>query len=352
MDATHGTNPYDFKLITILVLDDFGEGFPVAFLFSNSEDFTVLQLFINAVKNVAGTVRAATFMSEDAELYFIAWSAVMDVTKTKKLLCIWHVDRAWRAKLNLIKEKSKQVECKWHLWAYLCLVIYFGYLLCFHSSVNKMGCLTGVSLSGEGLSSDLLVRSFWGCRIEVLRSSLVWSNKGFRIVWQCLPNCGEVIGVVVVFVSLLVRSSAFVTCISPSKHVRKCYKYGNMFTTEALGYLAPPAYRFPILAYNPGLSFIVRRWFRDVFFQKGAKQTVSVKQLAKRGCMCKDYVVTCKDGWTLSNNSIFTFFSMILNFFTEGLMIEREKFMFGPNHNAIRRLCPPKPFMKCKFNKN
>lgn len=33
---------------------------------------------------------------------------VMDTTDTKKLLCIWHVDRAWRNKLSLIKNKDKQ----------------------------------------------------------------------------------------------------------------------------------------------------------------------------------------------------------------------------------------------------
>ena len=30
IDSTHGTNGYDFTLITIVVIDDFGEGFPVA----------------------------------------------------------------------------------------------------------------------------------------------------------------------------------------------------------------------------------------------------------------------------------------------------------------------------------
>jgi hypothetical protein len=30
MDPTHGTNAYDFNLITVLVMDGFGEGIPVA----------------------------------------------------------------------------------------------------------------------------------------------------------------------------------------------------------------------------------------------------------------------------------------------------------------------------------
>lgn len=110
MDATHGTNPYDFKLVSILVVDDFGEGFPVAYLFTNREDYVVLKYFVVAVKKAVGTIKAASFMSDDAEQYFAAWSSVMESVNTKKLLCMWHVDRAWRSKVMAIKDKSKQPQ--------------------------------------------------------------------------------------------------------------------------------------------------------------------------------------------------------------------------------------------------
>ena len=35
IDSTHGTNQYDFKLITLLVVDDYNEGIPVAWAISN-----------------------------------------------------------------------------------------------------------------------------------------------------------------------------------------------------------------------------------------------------------------------------------------------------------------------------
>ena len=38
VDATHGTNAYEFKLITLLVVDEYGEGFPVAWCIANRED--------------------------------------------------------------------------------------------------------------------------------------------------------------------------------------------------------------------------------------------------------------------------------------------------------------------------
>ena len=45
IDSTHGTNGYDFTLITIVVIDVFGEGFPVAWCISNREDKLALMNF-------------------------------------------------------------------------------------------------------------------------------------------------------------------------------------------------------------------------------------------------------------------------------------------------------------------
>jgi hypothetical protein len=44
-------------------------------------------------------------MTDDAEQYFSAWVAVFGMG-AKKLLCTWHVDRAWRKALNGITDKE------------------------------------------------------------------------------------------------------------------------------------------------------------------------------------------------------------------------------------------------------
>ena len=100
MDATHGTNMYDFNLITVLVIDEFGEGIPVAWAISNREDVTLLVQFFKAIEKRTGSLTPLWFMSDDAQQYFNAWSGVFNTNGTKKLLCAWHVDRAWRAALN------------------------------------------------------------------------------------------------------------------------------------------------------------------------------------------------------------------------------------------------------------
>uniref|UniRef100_A0A1X7SDX4 ZSWIM1/3 RNaseH-like domain-containing protein n=1 Tax=Amphimedon queenslandica TaxID=400682 RepID=A0A1X7SDX4_AMPQE len=50
MDSTHSTNVYDFCLVTILVLDDFGEGVPVGWMISNREDAAALRQFLLKIR--------------------------------------------------------------------------------------------------------------------------------------------------------------------------------------------------------------------------------------------------------------------------------------------------------------
>ena len=97
-DATHGTNAYDFQLITVLVVDDYDEGIPVAWLISNRECAEVLSVF-SCMRERCGDVATDVFMSDDADAYYNAWVSTFP-RPNKKLLCSWHVDRSWRRKLN------------------------------------------------------------------------------------------------------------------------------------------------------------------------------------------------------------------------------------------------------------
>ena len=50
----------------------------------------------------------AWFMSNDAEQFYTAWIAVFG-PGPKKMLCTWHVDRAWRTNLkSLIGDKETE----------------------------------------------------------------------------------------------------------------------------------------------------------------------------------------------------------------------------------------------------
>jgi len=56
MDSTNGTNVYDFKLTTLLVLDELWEGIPVAWMVCNREDAVALKPFLKKVKEKCGDI--------------------------------------------------------------------------------------------------------------------------------------------------------------------------------------------------------------------------------------------------------------------------------------------------------
>ncbi|XP_050507538.1 uncharacterized protein LOC126885154 [Diabrotica virgifera virgifera] len=101
IDSTHGTNPYDFQLTTILVVDEYGEGIPVAFLLLNRVDTMTLMHFFSVLKIKVGVIKTEIFMSDDAPEFYNAWINIMKVP-THRLLCIWHVDRNWRKNLQKV----------------------------------------------------------------------------------------------------------------------------------------------------------------------------------------------------------------------------------------------------------
>ena len=105
MDSTHGTNGYDFQLITVLVVDNYGEGFPVAWCLCNREDKQLLVNFLKHLNARVGQINPTHFMSDDAGQFFTAWTEVFG-SSPNKLLCTWHVDRAWRGKLSVIGNKQ------------------------------------------------------------------------------------------------------------------------------------------------------------------------------------------------------------------------------------------------------
>jgi len=121
MDSTHGTNLYQFLLISILVIDEHGEGLPVAWAISNKEDTNVLTEYLSAVKERTENVTPKIFMSDDAEAFYNAWKNVFGSSEeTKRILCLFHIDRAWRKKLKeLIKDKQEVGEVYHQLRALL-----------------------------------------------------------------------------------------------------------------------------------------------------------------------------------------------------------------------------------------
>ncbi|GIY19374.1 hypothetical protein CDAR_414571 [Caerostris darwini] len=108
IDSTHGTNAHDYYLTTMLTVDEFDVGCPVAFCICNRTDIEVMNFFFNYIRSKVGVVTTNVFMSDDAPEFYNAWEVVMGPTQYQ-LLCTWLVDKNWRKNLAKINSRFKKI---------------------------------------------------------------------------------------------------------------------------------------------------------------------------------------------------------------------------------------------------
>ena len=111
IDSTHRTVQYNFKLITLLVIDEYYRGYPVAFCLSGTEDISVIKLFFQAVDDAAGNPTVNVIITDDDNT---GYRAAVDVfgTQIRHILCQWHVFRAFsrRCLPQLNKDDRERVR--------------------------------------------------------------------------------------------------------------------------------------------------------------------------------------------------------------------------------------------------
>ncbi|XP_008179308.1 uncharacterized protein LOC103308155 [Acyrthosiphon pisum] len=107
IDGTHGLNAYDFELVTLLVVDDFGSGFPCCFMFTNLKDTKIYTVMFSTIKDKVGIINPDTFMTDIVETFYSAWENTMG-SVPHRLLCSWHVDRAWRQNICKITGPTRK----------------------------------------------------------------------------------------------------------------------------------------------------------------------------------------------------------------------------------------------------
>jgi len=76
IDGTHSLNGYNFQLYSLVVVDEYGNGYPVAFCFSNKSDTALFKHYFQGIKNAIGNITAAVFMSDDELAFYNAWCTV------------------------------------------------------------------------------------------------------------------------------------------------------------------------------------------------------------------------------------------------------------------------------------
>ena len=84
IDATHSTNAYDFSLLSVVVVNEYGEGYPVGWCIM---DPTLLMEYFKAMKAKAGSIVPNWMMTDDADQFCSAWFSIFG-PGPQKLLCI------------------------------------------------------------------------------------------------------------------------------------------------------------------------------------------------------------------------------------------------------------------------
>lgn len=106
IDSTHDTAGYSFYLTSIVVVDDYGNGIPAAFCLSSGCSATEWETFFTVVKDKIrstyelDTIKANVFMSDNDPSFYSAWVKIMGAANMR-LVCSWHIDRAWRDNLKV-----------------------------------------------------------------------------------------------------------------------------------------------------------------------------------------------------------------------------------------------------------
>ena len=77
---------YAFMLISVHVIDEYGEGIPVVWAITNREDTTILIQYMKAIKQKMNSLTPQWFMSDDADQFFNAFGVVFGRTGTKNIL--------------------------------------------------------------------------------------------------------------------------------------------------------------------------------------------------------------------------------------------------------------------------
>ena len=90
-------------MVTVMTINEFYQGIPLAFCISRTETANVLEVFFEEMKQRAEKPLIFKYlMSDVAEYYFTTWKSVMEPMDAflTHWLCMWHVNKAWNKNLR------------------------------------------------------------------------------------------------------------------------------------------------------------------------------------------------------------------------------------------------------------
>ncbi|VDO98040.1 unnamed protein product [Heligmosomoides polygyrus] len=91
VDDTFNVTRYPFRLATLLVSDNAGNGFPCGHLLSRKMTSVEVQKLFKLLKDLMPDFDTEFFITDDTNVFYNAFSAMFPSSKTSKLLCSFHI---------------------------------------------------------------------------------------------------------------------------------------------------------------------------------------------------------------------------------------------------------------------
>lgn len=109
IDETHGTNDCGFRLLNLMVRDEFNLGYPVGHLITSKSDEATLQYFFKAIKERSPNMDINCCITDDDAALINGLEAGFGC-KIWHILCIWHIHRTVQCKLREFVKDTQTVE--------------------------------------------------------------------------------------------------------------------------------------------------------------------------------------------------------------------------------------------------
>ncbi|ETN73395.1 hypothetical protein NECAME_13541 [Necator americanus] len=109
-DDAFNVSRYAFRLATLLVSDDGGNGFPCAHLLSFRVTATKVQVLFELVKECFQELNPQYVMTDDTYVFYNAFKAVFPASRAAKVFCSFHISQALQRKhKDLLKSTQETV---------------------------------------------------------------------------------------------------------------------------------------------------------------------------------------------------------------------------------------------------
>lgn len=166
LDVLNSVKNPRFTLLTLLVINERREGYPVAFAMTNGNGELLVDVFLRCAKGKAGSLRPNILMTHLEATYYASWVDIMDELPQTRIYCPWSVQEAWNKNAMEIPDEDKRARV--------------------------MKQLHGISTEPDQLKFEIELNDFLDCDDEEVASFLSYFKSIYLKTIDCWAYCYQI----------------------------------------------------------------------------------------------------------------------------------------------------------------